>query len=211
MSNEKGFAHQKVYINVMELLVAEEVEQQLSRLPERVLKYIRRSEVETFALNRLPALYASSEKGLQHQHERAIRELKPKIASAVRQAFAAVQIDPIRLSQPIQVEKERTDAEAVLQALRDWLRSPDLNWKTALRKIQRLQYRGKSISQGSPRNSGESAASVPRQASSVPVQPSGSSQSTAWRPGTYGSRLSWKPHRNHSESNTGGFEDRNYQ
>ena len=208
MGNDARVAHNKVYVNVMELLVAEEVDQQLQRLPERVLKYIRRSEVETFALNRLPALYASSEKGLQHQYDRAIRELNPKIASAVRQAFAAVQIDPIRLSQPIHLEDDSRESEAVLQALREWLRSPDLDWKTALYKLKRLQYRGaRKGSQVAPLSSGGSS---PQRLPSPPPTSTPPEHNTTWRPGTYGSRVSWKPRRHHSES-SGGFEDRNYE
>ncbi len=207
MGNDKGVAHQKVYINVMEAAVIEEVDQQLRQLPDRVVKYIRRSEVETFALNRLPALYASSEKGFQHQRDRALQELKPKIASAVRQAFAAVQVDPIRLSEPLKFADNSSEAEAVLQALREWFHSPELTWQAALKKIQRLQRRSRT----GPREQGLSqTASRMNSMPSNPPTPSsgqaGSGQSAAWRPGTYGSRLNWKPRQQHPETG-GGFDD----
>ena len=209
MGKDKGVAHQTVYINVMETAVIEEVDQQLRQLPDRVVKYIRRSEVETFALNRLPALYASSEKGFQRQRDRALRELRPKISSAVRQAFAAVQVDPIRLSEPLKLgDGSNNDADAVLQALREWLHTPDLTWKTALKKIQRLQRRGNS----NPREAGLPPA--PSRMHSMPSNPppprsnqnSGSGHNAAWRPGTYGSRLNWKPRKQHTEPGT-GFDD----
>jgi hypothetical protein len=202
MGSETRAAHQKLYINVMELLVAEEVDQQLASLPERVTKYIKRTEVETFALNRLPALYASSEKGLQHQYDRAVNELRPQIKSAVRQAFAAVQIDPIRLSQPLQLH---SDEEAVLQALRDLLQLPDLTWQSALAEIRRLQQRRRKSGTkpaSPPRRSAAEATPPPPQTPS-PAEPE---HSTAWRPGTYGSRVSWKPRR-HYTSSEGGFSD----
>lgn len=205
MGGEHRTTHQKRYINVMELLVAEEVSQQLDNLPERVSRYIKRTEVETFALNRLPALYASSEKGLQYQYDRAFRELKPQITSAVRQAFAAVQVDPIRLSQPLQLNQEE---EAVLQALRDVLKSPDLTWKTALREIQKLQYRRRSAS---TRQAGTPPPPPPRPMDTRPsyetdVPYTDSQQTTSWRPGTYGSRISWKP-RQKRPSVEDGFGD----
>ncbi|MDB9526373.1 late competence development ComFB family protein [Oscillatoria sp. CS-180] len=203
MGGEARTAHQKLYINVMELLVAEEVSRQLDNLPERVSKYIKRIEVETFALNRLPSLYASSEKGLQHQYERAQRELKPQVLSAVRQAFAAVQVDPIRLSQPLQLNQEE---EAVLQALREFLKTPDLTWKSALKEIQRLQYR---------RRSSRKQSSIPppppppppERRRTYPTEPpqDDPDHDTTWRPGTYGSRLSWRPRHPHSGSEDGGF------
>ena len=39
----------RVYINVMEILVAEEVEAQIQALPTRVLRYLKPMEVETYA------------------------------------------------------------------------------------------------------------------------------------------------------------------
>ena len=53
MGSVSKTAHPKLYVNVMELLVAEEVGRQLAGLPERVSKYVKRTEVETFALNQI--------------------------------------------------------------------------------------------------------------------------------------------------------------
>lgn len=199
MGNEKQNAHHRVYINVMELLVAEEVDRQLKRLPERILKYIKCSEVETFALNRLPALYASSEKGLQHQRDYASRELKQQIENSVRQALVAVQIDPIRLSQPLHLQEENSEAIAVLQALKECLHSPDLTWKTALSKLQNLQRRRANTS----READEVAGRTMTSGSSTRPH---SGYGQAWRPGTYGSRVSWRSPQQRPSS-TGGFDD----
>lgn len=188
MGGEPRTAHKKLYINVMEMLVTEEVSRQLASLPERVSKYVKRTEVETFALNRLPALYASSEKGLQHQYDRAIHDHKPQIVSAVRQAFAAVQVDPIRLSQPLKLNE---DEEAVLEALRELLQQPELTWQTALKEIQRIQRRRQSHAVPPSTNP-----ATPASRTSGPERDPDADfrQSTAWRPGTYGTRLGWKPH-----------------
>ncbi|MEM6838107.1 MAG: late competence development ComFB family protein [Cyanobacteria bacterium P01_C01_bin.120] len=202
MGGESRTAHQKLYINVMESLVAEEVSHQLANLPERVSKYVKRVEVETFALNRLPALYASSEKGLQHQYERALHDHKPQIVSAVRQAFAAVQVDPIRLSQPLQLNQEE---EAVLQALRELLQQPELSWNAALKEIQRIQNRRQAAG-GTATGSSSAAPSSQFTAQEI-AQEVESHNSTAWRPGTYGSRLGWKPHQKQSSSGDGFSEN----
>lgn len=204
MGGEIRTAHQKLYINVMETLVAEEVSRQLSSLPERVSKYVKRIEVETFALNRLPALYASSEKGLQHQYDRALHEYKPQIVSAVRQAFAAVQVDPIRLSQPLKLNQEE---EAVLQALRELWRQPELTWKSALREIQKIQSRRRQTQNSSAASPSDVAANHPAAALQDAGEEEDFRHSTAWRPGTYGSRVSWKPHRDHSSAEDGFGEN----
>jgi hypothetical protein len=203
MGGESRATHRKLYVNVMELLVAEEVDRQLANLPERVSKYIKRTEVETFALNRLPALYASSEKGLQHQYDRALHDFKSQIFNAVRQAFAAVQVDPIRLSQPLKLNQEE---EAVLQALRELLKDPNLTWKSALKEIQRLQSRRRS-GKTPPPPPPSSATQEPDSASeSSREHYSEEHHSHAWRPGTYGSHVGWRP-RHHQYGPGTGFEE----
>jgi hypothetical protein len=160
------------HINVMEGLVAAEVDTQLKQLPERILRYVKRVEVETYALNRLPPLYASSEKGWQHQCERAQQELNAKITHVVRQAFAAVQVDPIRLSQPLQDIHPDDGSQAVLQLLRELFQKPKLDWSEALVHLRQLR-RKQRLSPQANEATGE--------------------RSKTWQPGTYGGEVAWKP------------------
>ena len=89
------------YRNALEPLVTEEVERQLQNLPPKLLKYINPVLVTAYALNRLPALYATSVEGWQRQQQRAIKELQSKITSSVRQGLAAVQRDPLKVATPL--------------------------------------------------------------------------------------------------------------
>ena len=50
----------KVHVNIMELLVQNEIDKQLRLYPKKIRDYINKVEVATYALNRLPPLYASS-------------------------------------------------------------------------------------------------------------------------------------------------------
>lgn len=202
----------RAYINVMELLVAEEVEQQLKDLPPRVIKYLKVVEVETYALNRLPALYASSEKGWRHQYEKAKRELHNQIKSAVRQAFAAVQVDPLRSSAPLQVSTE-DEASGVLESLRDLLKQPDLGWDGVVSRLRdlihirsadwdqapapdlkashRSRYRPMPGDRSAvPPSLGNSPA--PASGAGTPGSAGGKGQGQHWRPGTYGVGISWR-------------------
>ena len=101
-----------VAINIMEELVAEEVTRQLKRLPSNLSEYINKVEVATFALNRLPALYASSHKGLNQQKLKGKTQHSVQITKAVRQGLAAVQKDVLRYSTPIEID-EIANSEAV--------------------------------------------------------------------------------------------------
>ncbi|NJL47275.1 MAG: late competence development ComFB family protein [Leptolyngbyaceae cyanobacterium SM2_5_2] len=196
----------RAYINVMELLVAEEVEKQIAGLPPRVLKYLKGIEVETYALNRLPALYASSEKGWQHQYEKAKRELRNQIKSAVRQALAAVQVDPIRSSEPLNLGADDAASKA-LESLREILKQPDLSWDGAINRLRVvLTHRGNQGQDPRLASSDTSHRTRYRQPPVDHSRVSNSGNSTAdatldsrghyWRPGTYGSEVSWQKSHN---------------
>ncbi len=92
---------QKKYVNIMEDMVAQEVNRKMTLLPENLAKYIKRADVETYALNRLPPLYACSKEGLQFQIKKAQKDYEKKIAMVVSHAFAAVQRDILRKSTPL--------------------------------------------------------------------------------------------------------------
>ncbi|HIK45947.1 MAG TPA: late competence development ComFB family protein [Leptolyngbyaceae cyanobacterium M65_K2018_010] len=189
----------RAYINAMELLVAEEVERQIQGLPPRVVKYLNVTEVETYALNRLPALYASSEKGWQHQCEKAKRELGAQIKNTVRQAIAAVQVDPIRNAEPLRLATDES-ANGVLESLRELFKQPDLSWDGVVNRL-RVMVTQRSTPQlqvdythgeGShrPRYHQDSVAQSPVGPSEAPA--SGEAHPPHWRPGTYGAEVSWQ-------------------
>jgi hypothetical protein len=176
----------RTYINVMELLVAEEVAKQIKGMPPRMLKYLKQSEVETYALNRLPSLYASSEKGWQHQYEKAKRELYSQIKSAVRQALAAVQVDPIRSSDPLSFSQDE-DIEAALELLRILYQQPDLSWDDAVERLRALVVSRQGKSGGS-----ETQANASHRTRHRSDSVDSAAHPHYWRPGTYGSDVSWK-------------------
>ena len=194
------------YINVMELLVAEEVEYQLRQLPTRVLKYVKPIEVETYALNRLPSLYAVSEKGWQAQYQKAKHELRKEIDRAVRQAIAAVQVDPLRASRPLVCRPAISGSNAaLLEQFRAALGQPNLTWESLLRKCQRAgAARREAKGDKSPEASYATAYSTADEyaASYATGQHPNHSDhhGTVWRPGTYG-ETSWHPKRDHSYQN----------
>lgn len=174
----------RTYINVMELLVAEEVAKQIKGMPPRMVKYLKQVEVETYALNRLPSLYASSEKGWQHQYEKAKRELYSQIKSAVRQALAAVQVDPIRSSEPLSFSQDE-DAEVALEILRALYQQPDLGWDDAVDRLRALLANRRN-----PKAKPE--AQVVTSHRTRHRSDDSQSHPHYWRPGTYGSDVSWK-------------------
>jgi hypothetical protein len=129
-------AQPTIYRNAMEALVVEEVERQMCRITARQAEYINQAEVIAYALNRLPSLYATSEKGWNQQRLRGKNELDKQITMAVRQGLVAVQRDPLRLATPLQFPEEM-EPQQVLQDLREILGTDALSWKNLVQVVKR--------------------------------------------------------------------------
>ncbi|WP_233258409.1 late competence development ComFB family protein [[Phormidium] sp. ETS-05] len=83
----------------MEKLVAAEARRQVRSLPPKLIASINVEQVieqaTAYALNRLPGLYATSERGWNFQQQKAKEKYGIEIVAAVRQGLAAVQRDPL--------------------------------------------------------------------------------------------------------------------
>lgn len=117
-----------VHVNVMETLVYEEIDKQLRFYPKNLRNYLNLTEVATYALNRLPPLYASSVKGVEEQRRVAARQYRTELTSAVRRAIAAVERDPLRSSEPIvsEIEVNYRGAENTLGQIQELLKRYNL-------------------------------------------------------------------------------------
>jgi DNA repair ATPase RecN len=109
--------------NAMELLVTEEIERQLKSLSSQDKDFINKIEVATYALNRLPSLYASSEEGISWQKRKGQKEYQTQITDTVREALEIIQKDPARFSTPLtsSEQQEMQEAKEALQELSEWL------------------------------------------------------------------------------------------
>ena len=143
----------KLHINIMELLVQEEIDKQLKYYPEKIKKYINKVEVATYALNRLPALYASSLVGKEHQKRIGKQEYKEQITLAVRRALAAIERDPIKKVVPLVSEdytqqelakKSLSKLEIILKQKGIISNSQKLSWENLYRVLYPLVARLKS-------------------------------------------------------------------
>lgn len=121
----------KPYKNVMEILVDEEIQHQLeiNKALANIHEPLNLVEIATFALNRLPSLYASSQEGIHKQNTRAVVQLKLQIRQAVTQGIAAVTRDPLRKSTPLPKTKNDPilDAKKTLSQLSDSLPKEELS------------------------------------------------------------------------------------
>jgi hypothetical protein len=111
--------------NVIEDIVLSEAIAQLKNVDSDSTNF---SEVVAFALNRLPPLYASTDRGWLQQRKRAHSELSTKIQASVRQAILGVKFDPARQVEPLPEEEIESPAHS-LAKLQKLLGKIDLTWQ----------------------------------------------------------------------------------
>lgn len=103
--------------NLTEQLVQAEIDRQFTALSDKVRLFIRRADIMSYSLNRLPALYATTNRGRQKQVEQAYDILYPQMEAVVRQAIAAVLHDPLRTGQDSWQPEDQDKADQVLLEL----------------------------------------------------------------------------------------------
>ena len=114
--------------NAIEEPVIEEAKAQIKKLGAALQQKVDLSEVVAFALNRLPTMYATTQRGWMQQRKRARDEFSVQITTAVRQAMMGVRRDPLRESAPLP-ESELESQTRSLARLQKVLHKEDLKWK----------------------------------------------------------------------------------
>jgi hypothetical protein len=127
--------------NILEDLVIEEARSQIQRLGSRLRSQFVPGEVAAYALNRLPPLYASTDRGWLQQRKRANTDLRAQIVNAVQQGMIAVRKDPLRQPKPMpQIELE--SAALSLSKLGKLLNKTELTWKEVPKAVDEALVSG---------------------------------------------------------------------
>jgi len=113
--------------NAIEDIVLAEASLQLMHLPSELQQEIQLNEVVSFALNRLPPMYATTQRGWSKLRDRARTELKEKISQGVKNAIMAVRRDSMRMVDPLPAT-ELDQVTIALSQLQELLHKPDLTW-----------------------------------------------------------------------------------
>jgi len=114
--------------NAIEEPVIEEVKAQIKTMSLALQSQVDTCAVIAYSLNRLPTMYATTQRGWVQQRRRAREELKDQISAAVRQGILGIRKDMLRASQPLP-EIELENQARALAKLQRVLKQPDLRWK----------------------------------------------------------------------------------
>jgi hypothetical protein len=136
--------------NAIEEPVIEEVKAQIKSLSLSLQNQVDACAVIAYSLNRLPTMYATTQRGWVQQRKRAREELCDQISSAVRQGMLRIRKDVLRASQPLPEIELETEARS-LAKLQSILKKSDLRWRDlteALKESLANTYGHGSISSG---------------------------------------------------------------
>jgi Late competence development protein ComFB len=116
--------------NAIEDIVFAEASLQLTHLPSNLQHEIQLNEVVCYALNRLPPMYATTQRGWTKLRDRARKDLRERIQQGVKNALMAVRRDQMRVVDRLP-KTELDQISIALSQLQELLHKPDLTWVEA--------------------------------------------------------------------------------
>ncbi len=119
----------RVFINVLEEIVAREVTIQIAELRPELQTKVIVAEVAAYTLNRLPPLFATSMVGWKYQYDYALNELHPQIVQTVKYGIKTVLYgDPLHDLTPLP-KCLFTNSAGVLHQLNQIFERKYLRWR----------------------------------------------------------------------------------
>jgi hypothetical protein len=124
------------FVNTLENLVSSICQRQISKLAPVLAAKVTLEEASAFALNRLPPMYATSERGLMYWRDRARTELSNDILVTVRQGVITILKSPSRFLPPLPSDKFSTQQEVAIAELKVILQIEDIDWQNVAMIVQ---------------------------------------------------------------------------
>ncbi|MEE3718320.1 late competence development ComFB family protein [Tumidithrix elongata RA019] len=124
------------YSNILENLVTAIAERRMERLSPELQAQINLDEVLAYALNRLPPMYATSNRGLKQLRQQVKTEMTNEMMSIVKQAFVKVAQAPARVLSPLPFERYNLEQDESLEKLKVILKRDDVTWRNVVELIE---------------------------------------------------------------------------
>jgi Late competence development protein ComFB len=116
------------YSNILEKLVASIAVRQMARLSSELAERIPMEEVVAYTLNRLPPMYATSNRGYNALHAKAKVELSSQIISTMRDGLMKVGQTPYQAIPSLPFDKFRHEQDLALLEVQQLLNRDDITW-----------------------------------------------------------------------------------
>jgi hypothetical protein len=119
------------FSNVLEKLVLSLAYHQIQKLHPAIAETIDLGEVTAYVLNRLPTMYATTEKGYKALRLRAREVYGKEVVATIKEAIAACIESPNLEKMPLPLARFEAELEESLEQIRWMLQRNDLNWRNA--------------------------------------------------------------------------------
>ncbi|NJK35547.1 MAG: late competence development ComFB family protein [Oscillatoriales cyanobacterium SM2_2_1] len=117
------------YSNILENLVFAITERRMQRLEPELKDQIHPEDVSAYALNRLPAMYATTRRGLKQLRQQVKAEMTGQIIAVVQEALSRVSRTPSRVLSPLPFDRFNEELDGAIAQLRQLLGREDLSWR----------------------------------------------------------------------------------
>ncbi|MCS6958435.1 MAG: late competence development ComFB family protein [Pseudanabaenaceae cyanobacterium SKYGB_i_bin29] len=122
--------------NVLESIVLQEVQAQLKKLSPDLQKKYNVADLVAYALNRLPPMYVTTQKGWVQSRSRALKEINHQVVDVVKKALHSCRPDPLKKREPLP-ESELASEPRTLVLLQEFLGNPNLRWDQLPQAVER--------------------------------------------------------------------------
>jgi len=129
------------FSNVLEKLVLSLAYHQIQKLHPAIAETIDLGEASAYVLNRLPPMYATSEKGYKALRLRAREVYGKEVVSVIKEAIAVCAEAPNLGKMPLPLARFEAELEEALEQISWILQRDDLNWRNAPFIVEECLYK----------------------------------------------------------------------
>jgi hypothetical protein len=129
------------FSNVLEKLVLSLAYHQIQKLHPAIAETVDLGEATAYVLNRLPPMYATSEKGYQALRLRAREVYGKEVVAALREAIAICVEAPNLEKAPLPLARFEAELEEAIEQVSWILQRDDINWRNAPFIVEECLYK----------------------------------------------------------------------
>ncbi len=127
--------------NVLEKLVLSLAYHQVQKLHPDLAQTIDLGEVMAYTLNRLPTMYATTERGYRELRQRAKEQHGRQVVAIINEAIATIMQNPKPDRPPLPFARFEAEQEEALEQLQWMLQRDDMTWRNVTTILEATLYR----------------------------------------------------------------------
>jgi len=129
------------YSNIMENLVLGIAERRLQRLTPDIAAQIQIEDIVSYALNRLPPMYATSRRGMHQLREQVKAEMTNQVISVIKEAIAKVLQSPGRMIAPLPFDRFNMELNIAIEQLQTYFKDDQISWRNVGDYVEKAMLR----------------------------------------------------------------------